>query len=91
VRIEVMNESKKRQVPWESSSLTGDFYFIKKAYPSSDKISTQPALAPLKTKEKRIQRKKIRVKVKQGYWKKTILGEKYIPPVYEERWIEIEE
>lgn len=27
VRIEVMNESSGRQVPWESSSLTGDFYF----------------------------------------------------------------
>ena len=27
VRIDVMKESSKRQVPWESSSLTGDFYF----------------------------------------------------------------
>ena len=27
VRIDVMNESGTRQVPWESSSLTGDFYF----------------------------------------------------------------
>lgn len=27
VRIEVMNNSGKNQVPWESSSLTGDFYF----------------------------------------------------------------
>ena len=27
VRIEVMKESGMRQVPWESSSLTGDFYF----------------------------------------------------------------
>lgn len=28
VRIEVMKESEGKQVPWESSSLTGDFYFI---------------------------------------------------------------
>ena len=28
VRIEVMEESAKKQVPWESSSLTADFYFI---------------------------------------------------------------
>lgn len=28
VRIEVMKESSGKQVPWESSSLTGDFYFI---------------------------------------------------------------
>ena len=27
VRIEVVNDSGKKQVPWESSSLTGDFYF----------------------------------------------------------------
>jgi len=27
VRIDVMNDSNKKQVPWESSSLTGDFYF----------------------------------------------------------------
>ena len=28
VRIEVMNESKNKQVPWESSSLVSDFFFI---------------------------------------------------------------
>ncbi len=28
VRIGVMNATGKRQVPWESSSLTGDFYFV---------------------------------------------------------------
>ena len=27
VRIDVMKDSEKKQVPWESSSLTGDFYF----------------------------------------------------------------
>lgn len=27
VRIEVMRKTKQRQVPWEASSLTGDFYF----------------------------------------------------------------
>jgi len=27
VRIDVVNDSGKKQVPWESSSLTGDFYF----------------------------------------------------------------
>jgi len=30
VRIDVMDASGKRQVPWESSSLTGDFYFDSK-------------------------------------------------------------
>ena len=27
VRIDVMNKSSRQQVPWESSSLTGDFFF----------------------------------------------------------------
>ncbi|MBU0769626.1 MAG: caspase family protein, partial [Proteobacteria bacterium] len=30
VRVDVMKESANRQVPWESSSLTGDFYFSSK-------------------------------------------------------------
>jgi hypothetical protein len=30
VRVEVMKDSGTRQVPWESSSLTGDFFFYKK-------------------------------------------------------------
>ncbi len=29
VRVDVLNESKKKQVPWDLSSLTGDFYFQK--------------------------------------------------------------
>ena len=32
VRIDVMDQSSKTQVPWESSSLTGDFYFNPKKY-----------------------------------------------------------
>ena len=31
VRINVMQETDNMQVPWESSSLTGDFYFVKTA------------------------------------------------------------
>ena len=28
VRVDVQQESNNRQVPWDSSSLTGDFYFV---------------------------------------------------------------
>ncbi len=41
VRIKVIEETARRQVPWESSSLTGDFYFIPPA----------PFVAPLLGKE----------------------------------------
>lgn len=46
VRREVMSETKNRQVPWESSSLTGDFYF--KAGAGED---TPTAKAPIALSE----------------------------------------
>ena len=92
VRIEVIKESASRQVPWESSSLTGDFCF------SEAKIPIQPELEPSAatpiTHQKintRVKKKKIRVKVKQGYWKQSLLGKSWVPPEYEERWVEVEE
>ena len=54
VRIDVMNESGKKQVPWESSSLTGDFYFNSTR---SIAVLHRPAL---KGKEVTVQRKKWR-------------------------------
>ncbi len=44
VRIEVMTRTLDEQVPWESSSLTGDFYFVEGA--TSAKPATQIASAP---------------------------------------------
>ena len=47
VRIEVMTRTLDEQVPWESSSLTGDFYFSGGAtqVPAAAATVTQPALA----------------------------------------------
>jgi len=43
VRIDVAAETKQRQIPWESSSLMGDFYFkIEKASTDSQSIGTEP-------------------------------------------------
>jgi len=42
VRVNVMNDTNKAQVPWESSSMTGDFYFI----PGGD-IPKKPSAQPL--------------------------------------------
>lgn len=51
VRVAVVNNTEKKQVPWESSSLIGDFYFTKEDKDS--KISPQPkkATSPHKTKQ----------------------------------------
>jgi hypothetical protein len=43
VRIGVMTETSDKQVPWESSSLTGDFYFA-----SSGAVVDAPAISPTK-------------------------------------------
>lgn len=39
-RIAVMKETKNKQVPWESSSLTGDFYFVPTASPTPTPFPT---------------------------------------------------
>ena len=92
VRIEVMNESKKLQVPWESSSLTGDFYFV--GAHSTDAAVPLTSPPPLETKtseSKPVKQKRIRVKVKQGYWEKGIFGKNWVPPVYEYQWVPVDE
>jgi len=43
VRIEVMDRSNGNQVPWESSSLTGDFYFTDGGQPETDTASAANA------------------------------------------------
>lgn len=45
VRIEVMEKTGNRQVPWESSSLTGDFFFLKAEPVSLAPASPTPAPA----------------------------------------------
>ena len=46
VRIAVLNDTNYKQTPWESTSLTGNFYFSGKGY----KAPTKPAIALKKTK-----------------------------------------
>ncbi len=61
VRIDVMNESNNKQVPWESSSLTGYFYFnpgigIKAAKQLTPKIQVNPEL---KKERERLERERL--------------------------------
>jgi len=50
VRVNVMNATEKKQVPWDSSSLTGEFYFKAPngaaAQPSAQLAAAAPAAAP---------------------------------------------
>ncbi|MDH4205471.1 MAG: caspase family protein [Desulfobacteraceae bacterium] len=48
VRVDVMKESSKRQVPWESSSLTGDFYFNSKRGIAVTKLPIVESEKPIK-------------------------------------------
>lgn len=47
VRVDVMAASDGRQVPWESSSLTGEFYFKRSSTPAPSKVpKTKPKTKP---------------------------------------------
>lgn len=43
IRVGVMNETNKTQIPWENTSLVGDFYFVKQQLGESNAI---PATTP---------------------------------------------
>jgi len=90
VRIEVMQESADKQVPWESSSLTGDFFFAGKPLKDETVPTTVPSTGTSPTIESS-KLKRIRVKVKQGYWKEGIFGKTWVPPVYEYKMVPAKE
>jgi uncharacterized caspase-like protein len=46
VRIEVMSRTSDKQVPWESSSLTGDFYFSGSGTTQQAPVAVAPATQP---------------------------------------------
>jgi formylglycine-generating enzyme required for sulfatase activity len=46
VRSAVREATEGRQVPWESSSLEGDFYFLRPLQPAEQKAMTQPKPSP---------------------------------------------
>ena len=79
VRIDVIKDSGERQVPWESSSLTGDFYFNSKRGiavvepPSTEPTPKYASLSPNVSKLKIIDRDRHFIKYDTGvvYDKKT--------------------
>ena len=74
VRVAVMRESENKQVPWEVSSLTGDFYFkpergLTVVKPSSMKIEDSAVVdqkkAQLEQKRKDLERLKMEIELKK--------------------------
>ena len=45
VRLKVMNATNKAQVLWESSSMTGDFYFIPGDMPKKPRTKSSPTIS----------------------------------------------
>lgn len=76
VRIGVLKETRKKQVPWESSSLTGEFYFSSNKTPANAPpviASLQKPSAPIpsskiKTK-KTINTSRLEAKIEELYYK----------------------
>jgi glutamine cyclotransferase len=42
----VLENTKQKQVPWETSSLTGDFYFLPKSEPPAVEATPEPSVVP---------------------------------------------
>ena len=64
VRVNVMERSEKKQTPWETSSVTGDFYFN----PGETQIaSVRPALVPAKATAPRVLQILIPKKLVENY------------------------
>ena len=58
VRIEVIRETCDKQVPWESSSLRGDFYFVTEDKINVTKVSPQKESTDLEKERERLQRER---------------------------------
>jgi len=58
VRIDVMRETGDKQVPWESSSLRGDFYFVIEGKITVTKVSPQMEDTELENERERLQRER---------------------------------
>lgn len=73
VRADVQRDSNNRQVPWDSSSITGDFYFIPVFDPPPD--SNKIKLTDLQQKVDALQQAKIeeqRIRIQWQNWQQTM-------------------
>ena len=69
VRVDVQRESGNRQVPWDSSSVTGDFYFMPVvAAPSTPNTLDLGDLEELAAEEERKRREQHQIKARWANW-----------------------
>jgi len=61
-RIEVMNETEDKQVPWESSSLRGNFYFVPEGETTATKIPSKKDSTELEKEKKRLRQERLELK-----------------------------
>lgn len=57
-RIEVMNETEDKQVPWESSSLRGNFYFVLEGEITATKVPSKKDSTELEKERERLERER---------------------------------
>ncbi len=91
VRVVVANETSKKQIPWQSSSLMGDFYFVKNT--GSDSPINQPmqvvSFDPALTNPRIVKKDRHYVKYDTGVVRDTRTGlELYAGPDKDTNWHE---
>ncbi|NBQ26157.1 MAG: hypothetical protein EBU26_18235, partial [Verrucomicrobia bacterium] len=73
VRVDVQRESNNQQVPWDSSSVTGDFYFVPSvAAPSTPNSLDLGDLEELAAEEERKRKEQQQIKARWANWQQQM-------------------
>jgi len=76
-RIEVMNETGDKQVPWESSSLRGNFYFIPEGEITVTNVSSKKADTELEKERKLLKQERLELeRLKTEFERKKLAAER---------------
>jgi uncharacterized caspase-like protein len=88
VRVDVQRESGNRQVPWDSSSVTGDFYFMPiVAAPSTPNTLDLVDLEELAAEEERKRREQQQIKARWRSWQQQMQSDYEKVTAFEQRKI----
>jgi len=88
VRVDVQRESGNKQVPWDSSSVTGDFYFMPiVAAPSTPNTLDLGDLEELAAEEERKRREQQQIKARWANWQQQMQSDYEKVTAFEQRKI----